>query len=152
MHCGGPRSRFYSCRHARTQQHTLTNKQAHKHTLNTSTQAGTRRRTKAHDHTSAYTHACMPNISGDDTVCFSHTLFTPHLSLALPANARIHAHAYARARNPPHAQRTRRWRHASAQMRGCTDEQETRSAGCVLLSPLSDPLAASNSRRRSAHD
>jgi hypothetical protein len=51
--------------------------------------------------TSALTHAHTPGVPGDDTVCFPHTLFTPHLFLALPAHALVYTpkHTHAQATN-----------------------------------------------------
>jgi hypothetical protein len=64
---------------------------------------------------------------------------------------RINEHAYdARARKRPNAHYAHRSRRVY--MHGCTDEWETRSAGSVLLLPLSDPLTASILRWRSGHD
>jgi hypothetical protein len=80
--------------HARTHAHT--HLQTNKHT-NTGSLARARIHTRKHTRTRTRAHT--PGVPGDDTVCFPHTLSTPHLSLALPAHALAYTpkHTHARA-------------------------------------------------------
>jgi hypothetical protein len=112
-------------------------------------------RTYAHTYTHTHTHTRTRACTRTRTKAIKHSLLPPYPlhTAPLPCPPCTRPRIRTRTRrggNRRHAQRTLRCRRV--QMHGCKDEQKTRSAGCVLLSPLSDPLAASIPRRRSSRD